>query len=57
MDWIDVVQDMDGCRAVVNAVMNLRVPLNSRNFVTSWGPVSLSRKTLFYGVSVFVGFV
>ena len=25
-DWIDVTRDMDRWRAVVNAVMNLRVP-------------------------------
>jgi hypothetical protein len=26
VDWIDVTQDMDRWRAVVNAIMNLRVP-------------------------------
>jgi hypothetical protein len=26
MDWIDLAQDRDQCRAVVNTVKNLRVP-------------------------------
>jgi hypothetical protein len=26
MDWIDLAQDRDQCRVLVNTVMNLRVP-------------------------------
>jgi hypothetical protein len=26
MNWIDLAQDSDSCRALVNTVMNLRVP-------------------------------
>jgi hypothetical protein len=51
MDLIELVQDRDRLRTLMNAVMNLRVQLNAGTFLTSYKPVSFSRRTLFHGVS------
>jgi hypothetical protein len=51
MDWIDLASDWVKWRALVNAVMNLRIPLNAGNFLTCLGRVSFSGRTLLHGVS------
>jgi hypothetical protein len=35
VDWMHVAQDRDQWRAIANTIMNLRVPLKARNFLTS----------------------
>ena len=51
MDWVGLAQYRDRWRTLVNPVMNLRVPWNAVNFLTSCKPVSFSRRTLHHGVS------
>ena len=53
MNWIGLAQDRDRWRTLVSAVMNLRVPWNSGNFLTICKPVSCTRRTLHHVVSKF----
>ena len=54
MHWIDLAQDRDSWRALVNTVLNLWAPYNAGNFLTSCEPVSFSRKIVLRGVSNWV---
>ena len=51
VDWIGLAQDRDRWRTLVCTVVNLQVPWNAGNFLTSCKPVSCSRRTLHHGVS------
>ena len=54
VDCIGLAQDRDRWRTLVSAVMNLRIPWNAGNFLTSCKPVSCSWRTLHHGVSKYL---
>jgi hypothetical protein len=44
MDWIDLAQDRNQWRALVNTVTNLRVLKNAGKFLSGYTIVSFSRR-------------
>jgi hypothetical protein len=50
MDWIDLAEDRDQWRALVNTAMNLRIPQNAE-FLSSCTIGGFSRRPPFHEVS------
>jgi hypothetical protein len=51
MDWIRLVQDKAQQTALVNTVLNPRLPQNVGKFLSSWATGGFSRLTQLHGVS------
>jgi hypothetical protein len=51
MDWIDLAQDRNQWRALVNTVMNLLIQQNTANFLSGCVTGDFSRMTQLHGVS------
>jgi hypothetical protein len=54
MDWINLAHDRARWQALVTLMVNLLVPQNVGNFLTSRKPVIFSRRTVLCGVSDWV---
>jgi hypothetical protein len=57
LDWINLAEDGNKWHALVETVMPVRVPLHAGNFLTNYGTVSFSRRTLVHGIGAFMSVV
>jgi hypothetical protein len=54
--WIDLAQDRNQCRALVNTIMNLRVPQNAGKFLSSCTIGSFSIRAQLHEVSLVISY-
>jgi hypothetical protein len=57
MDWIDLAEDRNQWRALVNMVMNLRVPYNVGKFLSSCANGGFSRRIQLHVFGRFVDWI
>ena len=50
MEWIDLAKHKNTWRDTANTKMNLRIPQNSGNLLTSSGNISFSKRTFLHGL-------
>jgi hypothetical protein len=50
MDWINLIQDRDQWRALVNMLKNLRIPYSVGKFFSSSATGGFSRRAQLHGV-------
>jgi hypothetical protein len=56
VDWIDLAEDRDQWRALVNTIMNLGVPQNAGKFLNTCTTGGFSRKAQLHEVSYMIHF-
>jgi hypothetical protein len=52
VDWTDLAQDKVQLMALVNTVINFRVPYNVVKFLSSYTTGTFSRRSLLHGVGL-----